>query len=234
MQRLRGLLHGRLVGRLFDDGQGRIGIAQQHGVGRRRMGALAALRSVPDEVICAIGRLRVCYGLPDVLPQDEVVDRVPQHAAGVNGVDIVDIAHHSGGSACQQGVCHREVDAVVHTQELAGLGVDEGVLQLAEAVGILEEARRLKIAGATVIKGIEGYATEVRGIDRRPVSLFTGVSNLPVLVTIVDQKENLEKLIPFLEKKATHALVLFEESTALVTDYMRQVIAKRQADGLEK
>lgn len=29
---------------------------------------------------------------------------------------------------------------------------------------ILEEARRLKIAGATVIKGIEGYATEVRGI----------------------------------------------------------------------
>ncbi len=84
---------------------------------------------------------------------------------------------------------------------------------------ILEEARRLKIAGATVIKGIEGYATEVRGIDRRPVSLFTGVSNLPVLVTIVDQKENLEKLIPFLEKKATHALVLFEESTALVTDY---------------
>lgn len=99
---------------------------------------------------------------------------------------------------------------------------------------ILEEARRLKIAGATVIKGIEGYATEVRGIDRRPVSLFTGVSNLPVLVTIVDQKENLEKLIPFLEKKAMHALVLFEESTALVTDYMRQVIAKRQADGLEK
>ena len=53
-------------------------------------------------------------------------------------------------------------------------------------------------------------------------------------MTIVDQKENLEKLIPFLEKKATHALVLFEESTALVTDYMRQVIAKRQVDGLEK
>lgn len=92
---------------------------------------------------------------------------------------------------------------------------------------ILEEARRLKIAGATVIKGIEGYATEVRGIDRRPVSLFTGVSNLPVLVTLVDQKENLEKLIPFLEKKAAHALVLFEESTALITDYIRQSIAKR-------
>ena len=85
-----------------------------------------------------------------------------------------------------------------------------------------------------MLKIYTGEDVIVRGIDRRPVSLFTGVSNLPVLVTIVDQKENLEKLIPFLEKKATHALVLFEESTALVTDYMRQVIAKRQADGLEK
>ena len=92
---------------------------------------------------------------------------------------------------------------------------------------ILDEARRLKIAGATVIKGIEGYATEVRGIDRRPVSLFTGVSNLPVLVTIVDERESLEKIFPFLEKKAYHALVLFEESTVLVTDYMRQVAAKK-------
>lgn len=99
---------------------------------------------------------------------------------------------------------------------------------------ILNEARRLKIAGATVIRGIEGYASEVRGIDRRPVSLFTGVSNLPVLVTLVDQRENLEKLMPFLEKKAYHALVLFEESTVLITDYMRQIMAKKYADEAEK
>ncbi len=99
---------------------------------------------------------------------------------------------------------------------------------------ILDEARRLKIAGATVIRGIEGYATEVRGIDRRPVALFTGVSNLPVMVTIVDQKENLEKLLPFLEKKATHSLVLFEESTVLVTDYMRDLNTRRKAEELEK
>lgn len=97
---------------------------------------------------------------------------------------------------------------------------------------ILDEARKLKIAGATVIKGVEGYATEVRGIDRRPVSLFTGVSNLPVLVTIVDTRENLEKLIPFLEKKAEHALVLFEESTVLVTEYMRQQLAKKAAENI--
>lgn len=97
---------------------------------------------------------------------------------------------------------------------------------------ILDEARKLKIAGATVIKGIEGYATEVCGIDRRPVSLFTGVSNLPVLVTIVDTRENLEKLIPFLEKKAEHALVLFEESTVLVTEYMRQQLAKKAAENI--
>lgn len=97
---------------------------------------------------------------------------------------------------------------------------------------ILDEARKLKIAGATVIKGIEGYASELRGINRRPVSLFTGVSNLPVLITIIDNKENLEKLIPFLEKKADHALVLFEESTVLVTEYMRQQLAKKVAENI--
>lgn len=95
--------------------------------------------------------------------------------------------------------------------------------------GIINEARKLKIAGATVIKGIEGYATEIRGVNRRPVSLFTGVSNLPLLITIVDRRDNLEKLFPYLQKNASHALVLFEECQILITDYMRDVMAKRHA-----
>lgn len=92
---------------------------------------------------------------------------------------------------------------------------------------ILNEARKLKIAGATVTRGIEGYATEVRGIDRRPVSLFTGVSNLPVIITIVDEKSKLELLFPFLNEKANHALVLLEESQVLMTEYMQKVIAEK-------
>lgn len=39
-------------------------------------------------------------------------------------------------------------------------------------------------------------------------------------------------MIPFLEKKAEHALVLFEESTVLVTEYMRQQLAKKAAENI--
>lgn len=45
---------------------------------------------------------------------------------------------------------------------------------------------------------------------------------MPVIVEIVDKRENIEKILPFLEKNATHALVLVEESNYMVTDYMRE------------
>ena len=87
---------------------------------------------------------------------------------------------------------------------------------------ILNEARRLNLAGATVVKGIEGYATEVRGIERRALGLLTGVSNLPVIITIVDTPENLKKMYPLLNKKAVHALVILEESNCLMTEYIKE------------
>lgn len=39
---------------------------------------------------------------------------------------------------------------------------------------------------------------------------------------LVDKKENLEKILPFLEKNATHALVVMGEADYLVTDFMRK------------
>lgn len=87
---------------------------------------------------------------------------------------------------------------------------------------ILREARHLGLAGGTVTKGIEGYATQLRGVGRAVNNLMSGNANLPVIVEIVDTKENILKILPFLEKNATHALVLVEESTYLVTDYIRQ------------
>ena len=56
---------------------------------------------------------------------------------------------------------------------------------------------------------------------------FTGLPNMPVTVEIVDTRENIEKILPWLEKNATKALVLVEESTCLITDYMREEEAKK-------
>ena len=87
---------------------------------------------------------------------------------------------------------------------------------------IIEEARRLKLAGGTVMKGIEGYATKLRGVGRAINYFVSGNANYPIVVEIVDSRENLEKILPFLEKNVTDGLVLLEDSQYLVTDYTRK------------
>lgn len=87
---------------------------------------------------------------------------------------------------------------------------------------IIAEARLQGIAGGTVFKCVEGYATELRGIANRPLIRFSEPSNLPIVMEIIDKKEKLEMLLPFLEENMKTGLVTFEECTRLVTDYMRE------------
>ena len=49
------------------------------------------------------------------------------------------------------------------------------------------------------------------------------------VIEIVDERENLEKLLPFLEKNVTDGLVLLEDSQYLVTDYTRKREAEKEA-----
>lgn len=94
---------------------------------------------------------------------------------------------------------------------------------------IIEEARRLGLAGGTVMKGIEGYATKLRGIGRAINYFVSGNANYPIIVEIVDNRTNIEKILPYLEKNVTNGLVLIEESEYLVTDYTRRREAERAA-----
>lgn len=94
---------------------------------------------------------------------------------------------------------------------------------------VIEEARRLGLAGGTVLKGIEGYATKLRGVGRAINYFVSGNANYPIIVEIVDSRENLDKILPWLEKNVHHGLVLLEESEYLVTDYTRQREAERAA-----
>ena len=94
---------------------------------------------------------------------------------------------------------------------------------------IIDEARRLQLAGGTVIKGIEGYATKLRGVGRAINYFVSGNANYPIIIEIADSRENLEKILPFLEKNVTHGLVLLEESECLVTDYIRKREAEKEA-----
>lgn len=94
---------------------------------------------------------------------------------------------------------------------------------------IIDEARRLQLAGGTVLKGIEGYATKLRGVGRAINYFVSGNANYPIIVEIVDTRENIEKILPYLEKNVHNGLVLVEESEYLVTDYTRKREAERVA-----
>ena len=93
---------------------------------------------------------------------------------------------------------------------------------------IIDEARRLQLAGGTVIKGIEGYATKLRGVGRAINYFVSGNANYPIIIEIVDTREKLETILPYLEKNVTNGLVILEESEYLVTDYTRKRKAERE------
>ena len=59
---------------------------------------------------------------------------------------------------------------------------------------IVDRCRQLKIAGATVFRGLEGFG-ESAGIHRRHVI----AKDQPVVVTIVDTADNPARLIPEVE-----------------------------------
>jgi len=59
---------------------------------------------------------------------------------------------------------------------------------------IVEKCRELKIAGATVFRGLEGYG-DTAEIHRSHVLKH----DLPILVDIVDTAENIQRLMPIVE-----------------------------------
>lgn len=87
---------------------------------------------------------------------------------------------------------------------------------------VLLKAMELGLEGATVSRGMAGFAAKKRGMGHGNSNFFSGVGNLPVIIEIVDDYENLYKLLPYLEEKAEHAFITIEECNYLVTDYLRE------------
>lgn len=67
---------------------------------------------------------------------------------------------------------------------------------------IVEKCRELKIAGATVFRGLEGYGDTAE--IHRPHVL---AHDLPIVVQIVDSGENIERLLPVVEEMMDKGLV---------------------------
>jgi PII-like signaling protein len=76
---------------------------------------------------------------------------------------------------------------------------------------IVDRCKDLKIAGATVFRGLEGYG-ETAEIHRHHLVR----NNQPIVVTIVDTPENLERLIPEVEEMMDTGMIATSD-----VEYMR-------------
>lgn len=84
---------------------------------------------------------------------------------------------------------------------------------------IVEKCRELKIAGATVFRGLEGYG-ESAEIHRS--HLLT--HDLPIVVTIADTEENVSRLLPEVERMMNTGLIA-------ISDVQIRRIQRSQATG---
>lgn len=71
---------------------------------------------------------------------------------------------------------------------------------------IIDKCRDMKIAGATVFRGLEGYG-DTAEIHRSHVLRH----DLPVIVQIVDSAENIGRLVPILEDMMDKGLIAISD-----------------------
>jgi len=84
---------------------------------------------------------------------------------------------------------------------------------------IVERAREQGLAGATVIRGIEGFGRASRLHTARILRLS---EDLPVLIEIVDTEQRIEEILPSLDEMVPEGLMTIEAV---------QIHAYRSAEG---
>jgi PII-like signaling protein len=75
---------------------------------------------------------------------------------------------------------------------------------------VVQKCRDLSIAGATVFRGLEGYG-ESAEIHRHHLV----VHDQPIVVTIIDSEENIQRLVPVLEEMLDTGLIAISDVQAV-------------------
>jgi len=73
---------------------------------------------------------------------------------------------------------------------------------------IVLKARELNLAGATVTRGIMGFGAESR---LHTAKLLRLSEDLPIVIELVDEAENIHKLLPFLDEVVEEGLISLEK-----------------------
>jgi PII-like signaling protein len=73
---------------------------------------------------------------------------------------------------------------------------------------IVESVRREGLAGATVLRGIEGYGA---GSHLHTSRILRLSEDLPVLIEIVDSEENIDRVLPMLDSMVGDGMMTIEK-----------------------
>jgi uncharacterized protein len=69
---------------------------------------------------------------------------------------------------------------------------------------IVAKCHELELAGAIVFRGIEGFGASARIYHARSLSIS---KNAPIMVSVIDTEEQIQKLLPHLDKMIEGGLV---------------------------
>lgn len=73
---------------------------------------------------------------------------------------------------------------------------------------ILERARAEGMAGATVLRGVEGFGASSR---IHTTSILRLSEDLPILIEIVDTAERIDRFLPMIDEMVTEGLVTIQD-----------------------
>jgi PII-like signaling protein len=73
---------------------------------------------------------------------------------------------------------------------------------------IVKQAREHQLAGATVIRGLEGFGAHGH---LHTVKFLRQATDLPIIVEIVDSREKIESFLPVIEATITEGLATLEK-----------------------
>jgi len=73
---------------------------------------------------------------------------------------------------------------------------------------IVQKCRELDIAGATVFRGVEGYGAS--SLIHRS-HLLSRSSDLPIMVSVIDEDSKVRKLLPFLDDMVDEGLIAMSD-----------------------
>lgn len=77
---------------------------------------------------------------------------------------------------------------------------------------IVREARARGLAGATVLRGIEGFGADSR---MHTVKILRLSEDLPIVIEIVDRAEQIQSFLPLLDKMVTEGMITLEKVNVL-------------------